>query len=889
MAMTEREIRGLLLLDAAHRDPDRVYRDAVALSDSASTNSDGAAVVIAERAAGLASRERGDLATALVHFRRSIDAAEHRNDGRAAAESRSLLAGCMGQAGDLSEGLRVALEAQPFLAGPALGLCLVHTGFLLFHLDRPSDALDTLNRACELLGDESAPDARAAALNNRGIVNWQAGNLEEAMADLDQATLLYEGLGRGAAAAKIRHNAGMVRVSANRVFEGLDLMARADEALDVLGIDRSSGLLDRCRTLTRIGLFGDALELGRSMAPFLLRSNSVVELAELGLVLAEAGLQHDDYVAAGAFATQAAMAFEFQGRFDRARSAKGLSRLVDLLLSRSVEQRLPDVSTVDPTCVVHAARRLLESGADELALGLAYQAQTAMAGMSSGSARQFTVCFAAGIVGAVLADCGALQAAIDAAETWLARTRIETWPVEFRALGLRRMDELCAIAVGASVRRGDMREAVAYVERARRERIAPTDSRAAELGQSGESLHLLRTTSRTASGIVDSALEIDRHEEQRGLEDRVRHDDWLGRAARAERPEHGWSAHGVRVQRPGNLGPPDGTDLSARWRNRSFVSFAEVGNDLHAFVVTNPNDPSIEPQHVALTSLRHVRRLIEDLRHHIGQWAWSRVPSQTLSFQIRSLAVDLAAVGFEAIADLVGDREVVVSPSASLTAVPWALIPGWGGRPVTVAASMSSWAPFSWCAPRNPMVVVGPNTTHGAVEAASVARLLGAGRVFAGHEATSDLLRIHIEPADSLHICAHGTYRTDHPLLSSVQLVDGELTMYDLRRASLPPFVVMSACDFGSGAAAAGSGPLGLLCALSGLGCERLVASFCPVAETEVTQLMETLYGLLQDGPSDVDVATMLAAAQRTMIDNGALSVAGFQMLAIPASRLASA
>jgi tetratricopeptide (TPR) repeat protein len=877
MRQTERE-KALSLLDDARREPDRVYVVAISASAAATKCGDEVTASIAERAAGFAARERGELDLAILHLRRSISFAEAAADDESAAISQSSLAFCLGQTGELNEGLRLVNEATPFLSGPALGLSLVHAGFLLFHLGERTEALDKLNHAHRLLVGMGDLDALAAALNNRGLVNWHVGNLGAAIDDLDEASVLYSGLGRGASAAKIRHNAGMVRVSAGRAFEGLNLMAQADTALDALGIDRSSGLLDRCRTLTRIGLFGEALELGRSMAPYLSRSNAVLELADLALLLAEAGVQHDDFVAAGAFAIQAARAFEFQGRFDRARSAQGIVRLVDLALGLAVDQRLPDVSAVDATCVVHVARRLLERGADETALGLTYQAQSTMADMPAGSTRKLTTCFAAAIVGTVLGDRDAVERAIDAAETRFANARLDTWPVELRALGLRRLDELCALAVRAAVRRGDMRAAVSYLERARRLRIAPSSAPNAARRQPDEALNALRSLSRGTQA-TDPAIQVDVREQRNVLERRIRQDDWSDVPAWLREPGSGWSTHPA-VSARGRRRRDE--FIANRWQDRAFVTFAETGSELHAFVVNDPGDPSTTPiTHVALRPLIEVRRLIDDLRVHLAFWAASRAPKDRARSRIRALADALAAAGFAAVAEAAGDRDIVVSPTPSLTAVPWPLLPGWNGRAISVAASMSSWRPFAWRAPQNAVVVVGPGTTHGPAEAIAVSQILGSPKIFEDEEASSLGLRPLVQTADLLHVCAHGTFRWDHPLLSSVRLSDGELTLYDLAQSRLPAFMVMSACDFGSGSATAGSGTLGLISALSGLGCERLLASFCPVAESEVTELMRRFYGILRNGPSGADVATALAAAQRSMIADDALSIAGFQMLGV--------
>ena len=51
----------------------------------------------------------------------------------------------------------------------------------------------------------------------------------------------------------------------------------------------------------------------------------------------------------------------------------------------------------------------------------------------------------------------------------------------------------------------------------------------------------------------------------------------------------------------------------------------------------------------------------------------------------------IASVLVDPVLTAVGDRSVVLTPSGVLAGVPWTLLPGFTGRPVTVAQSATSW------------------------------------------------------------------------------------------------------------------------------------------------------------------------------------------------------
>src|SRR5205085_12534957 len=104
-----------------------------------------------------------------------------------------------------------------------------------------------------------------------------------------------------------------------------------------------------------------------------------------------------------------------------------------------------------------------------------------------------------------------------------------------------------------------------------------------------------------------------------------------------------------------------------------------------------------------------------------------------------------------------------------------------------------------------------------------------------GAAATTTRLREALDGVAVAHVCAHGSFRADNPLFSSLELADGPLTVYDLealRRA--PATMVLSSCDAGLSAVHPGDELLGLAAALLALGTRTLVASLLPVPDAAV-------------------------------------------------------
>jgi CHAT domain-containing protein len=106
-----------------------------------------------------------------------------------------------------------------------------------------------------------------------------------------------------------------------------------------------------------------------------------------------------------------------------------------------------------------------------------------------------------------------------------------------------------------------------------------------------------------------------------------------------------------------------------------------------------------------------------------------------------------------------------------------------------------------------------------------------------------------MDGAELVHVAAHGTFRADSPLFSSLLLDDGPLTLYDLARLRRGPRrLVLSSCDSGVVAPVGADEILGLASSLLPLGTVAIAASVVPVDDHAVVPLMVRLHRRLREG-----------------------------------------
>jgi CHAT domain-containing protein len=201
-----------------------------------------------------------------------------------------------------------------------------------------------------------------------------------------------------------------------------------------------------------------------------------------------------------------------------------------------------------------------------------------------------------------------------------------------------------------------------------------------------------------------------------------------------------------------------------------------------------------------------------------------------------------------------GDAPVVVVPPGKLHAVPWALLPALGSRVFSVAPSAQAWMRARAAKPpdsRRVALARGPGLTTDGAEVPVLADMYSGATVLSGKEATAEQVLSAIDGAWLAHIAAHGRFRADSPLFSSLQMRDGPLTVYDFEQLRRAPYrLVLSSCDSGVLAPAGADELLGLVSSLLPLGTAGIVAGVVPLNDDALVPLMVSLHRHLLAGQS---------------------------------------
>jgi len=116
-------------------------------------------------------------------------------------------------------------------------------------------------------------------------------------------------------------------------------------------------------------------------------------------------------------------------------------------------------------------------------------------------------------------------------------------------------------------------------------------------------------------------------------------------------------------------------------------------------------------------------------------------------------------------------------------------------------------------------------------------------------DATTENVLCALDGAWLAHIAAHGIFRADSPLFSSLRMHDGPLTVYDFEQLGRAPYrLVLSSCDSGVGAPAGADELLGLVSGLLPLGTAGIVAAIVPLNDSAAVPVMVALHRQVRAG-----------------------------------------
>ena len=199
-----------------------------------------------------------------------------------------------------------------------------------------------------------------------------------------------------------------------------------------------------------------------------------------------------------------------------------------------------------------------------------------------------------------------------------------------------------------------------------------------------------------------------------------------------------------------------------------------------------------------------------------------------------------------------GDRPVVIVPPGKLQMIPWGLLPALRDCVVTVAPSAAAWMRARQVrqpSRRHVILARGPGLVTDGAEVPVVARLYDDVTMLADSHATTAKVLHALDGAWLAHIAAHGVFRADSPLFSSLRMGDGPLTVYDFEQLHSAPYrMVLSSCDSAVGAPAGADELLGLVSSLLPLGTAGIIAALVPLNDHAAVPAMVGLHRHLRAG-----------------------------------------
>jgi len=143
----------------------------------------------------------------------------------------------------------------------------------------------------------------------------------------------------------------------------------------------------------------------------------------------------------------------------------------------------------------------------------------------------------------------------------------------------------------------------------------------------------------------------------------------------------------------------------------------------------------------------------------------------------------------------------------------------------------------------------GPGLVTDGAEVPVVAQLYDDVTVLAEGAATTEKVLYELDGAWLAHIAAHGKFRADSPLFSSLRMHDGPLTVYDFERLHRAPHrVILPSCDSGVLAPAGADELLGLVSSLLPLGTAGMIAAIVPLNDYAAVPVMVDLHRHIRSG-----------------------------------------
>jgi tetratricopeptide (TPR) repeat protein len=797
---------------------------------------------VAHQAAGIVLRDIGDVRAGVRELRAALLLAR-----RPGVEREADVLGSLGialvHAGRTADGLAAFDRAITLSAGVLAGRVLYRRGNALWNLGRYPAALDDLRRAISLLQPAGDEIWLARALSGRGLVYLAVGSLARADADFVAAGHLFAETGQEVEAVHTVLNRGVAAARSGDFPAALSLFDEAAARYRALNVPAPFLALDRCDALLAAGLAGEALDEADAAVQVIEHLHSwSTKKAELLLAAANCAMA----------------AAQPQGALDRAQSAHRLFRSQhnawgqahSTLVLVQARYAIGPVSARLLSAAERAAGRLDELGSGEasrahllagrlaLDLGRGQDAERHLGAAARSRRRGPAVSRASGWLGEALrADAAGrprrLLAACRRGLEVLDEHRFTLGASELRAQATAHGAELAALAQRHVAAAGRPRRFLAWAERWRATALAVPAVRPPADPELIVDLAALREV----TGRLDEARRRGTpsgslQREQLRLEAVVR-----ARSLQA-RGGAGTGAAGIDVDR-----------LIEALGQARLVEIVDVDGVLHLLVCG-----AGKVRQFTAGRTEDAMRAAEFARFALRRLARSRPgddPDSSLAI-LKAAGPDLQDAILGPAAGGLGDRPVVIVPPGKLHTIPWALLPALTDRTFSVAPSASSWLRAHAAPPparRHVVLARGPGLATDGAEVPVVAGLYDDVTVLSGAEAAARRVLSALDGAWLAHVAAHGRFRADSPMFSSLRMQDGPLTVYDFEQLRRAPYrLVLPSCDSAVLAPVGADELLGLVSSLMPLGTAGIVAGVVPLNDRAVMPLMVNLHRYLRAG-----------------------------------------
>lgn len=789
---------------------------------------------LAHGAASRSQYELGDLRSALASARAALDAA-----ATSSAEVRSAVvmgaSVVLAECGQVDEAIRRLEEVASAATEMELGRLRLQLAYVLQQAGRLNEALQGFD-LCESLFAQGGTARDWVRLHlNRGLVLLQQGRIEAAESDLERAASTAADHGLSVMAATAVADLAVLRGRARRLAESVREFQRAAEMFAAVGNPERAVAhmeFDRAEVMMHSGLVTDAVEASRAALRLVEPSGNPVLVGDATLMVARTELAAGLHRSAQMSADRAATMFVDSGRSEMVHHARSLAVQAALVRARRLDELEPCLGDA-----AEAMEALHESGWSDLADQLAV-------------------------------------ARIRAARRWGAASEVRPDLDRLRRGTANGRRDIALVGWWAEAVAEVMSGHVEAASAACHEGLGILDGIVAE----APSLEARSAAMRMGNDLSELLIEIaiDQADAEtvlaaaEGTRARSLHDELA--TAERHRPLTVVGAEGLR------------RELAARLGDRTIVEWVVARNRVHAVVFDSAGSRLVDVGD---------RSSIARACDRVTMWldVASTEPDES-SERARRATRQLDELLLGAL-DLPPDIGLVMIPVDLLHRIPWSGLPSFAGRPVAIAPTAQTWLEAdrrAAGAAGSVGLVIGPELEASAVERAAIEATYPVAVVASGAGATTATLRSMLGGSDVVQIAAHGWFRSDHPLLSTLRFDDGDATLHDVIPERVrSKLVVLSSCEGGAQGTADGSEVLGMSAVLLARGAATVVAPLTAVRDLECAEFVVEVHRELAGGEpvacalanvrerwlADDDLGRWAVASSFSCFGSGAVRVVG--------------